>query len=358
MPSARRFSTLLVLLAAALGGSSASAQVSKSNSFTISGVNVDITAVDAIKARDQGIRDAERQAVKQLVDRLVQPQDRAKVPPLDDARLDGLIRGVEFVHEHAGSNHYTATLDVVFSAEPVKAWLGGAGITVAETVTRQALVVPLWKDQNGVEPLDDKNPWRDAWQALDTSGSVVPVTVVRGDPADKDAAAVESLYIGDVSALSRIDDRYHAPMVIVAIVEGDKDKGPLTVSGLRYDAQTGVRSDLPKLTLTDPSQLGDAAKKIHDGVEADWRNVAVVNRDTQAGMDVTVPIQALADWVRVRQRLGSVPAVKNVAVRTLESDHADLHIQYYGSPEDLQRTLAQVGLQLDKNGDQWQLRSQ
>ncbi|HTR83094.1 MAG TPA: DUF2066 domain-containing protein [Reyranella sp.] len=357
MPSARRFSTLLALLAVSLGGSAA-AQVSNGNSFTIGGINVDITAADAIKARQQGIRDAERQAVKQLVDRMVAPQDRAKVPPLDDAKLDGLIRGVEFANEHASSNHYTATINVVFSAEPVKAWLGEGSISLSETVSRQALVVPLWKGPNGVEPLDSRNPWRDAWLALDTSGSAVPVTVVRGDPADQGAASVESLYVGDVSALSQLDERYRAPLVIVAIVEGDRDKGPLVVSGLRYDAQTGARSELPKLTLTDPAQLGEAAKKLHAGVEADWRSVAVVRRDTQAGMDVTVPIQTLADWVRIRQRLGSVPAVKNIAVRTLESDHADLHLDYYGSAEDLQHTLAQVGLQLAKNADQWQLRLQ
>ena len=57
-------------------------------------------------------------------------------------------------------------------------------------------------------------------------GQPVPVAVVRGDQLDQDAITVEQAYVGDVTALSRLDERYRAPVVIVAIVEGEKD-GPI-----------------------------------------------------------------------------------------------------------------------------------
>jgi len=44
-----------------------------------------------------------------------------------------------------------------------------------------------------------------------------------------------------------------------------------------------------------------------------------------------------------------------VSVRSLESDRAELHLDYFGTAEQLQRTLAQAGLQLDKDADQWRL---
>jgi hypothetical protein len=358
MPPARWFSTIFVVLLAGLVLTGpVRAQIASNNTYTIGGVNVDITAADAVQARQQGIRDAERQAVKMLVEKMVSPEDRAKVPPLDDARLQSLVRGVEFAHERAAGNQYQATLDVVFSAQPVKAWLGEAGIGVVETVARAALVVPLWKDKDGVEPLDDRNAWREAWQGLDTSASAVPVTVVRGDQLDQNALSVEEAYVGDVSALSRLNERYHSPTIIVAIVEGNKNAGPLTVSGIRYDAQTGARSDIAKVTVDDPKQLGDAAKKMHDQLAEQWRSIATVNRDAPGSLDVTVPIRALSDWVQVRQRLGAVPAIKNVSVRTLEADHADVHLDFYGTPEQLQQTLAQAGLQLNRDADTWQLQA-
>jgi hypothetical protein len=356
MLPARWFSTILVFLLAAVAAvGMAQAQVANNNTYTISGVDVDITGTDAVKARDQGIIEAERKAAKMLVDQMVAPEDRAKVPPLDDGRLQGLVRSVEFVRERAAGSHYQATLNVIFATPQVKAWLGQAGVGVVETVTRPALVVPLWKDNDGVEPLDDNNAWRDAWKALDTSGSAVPVTVVRGDQLDQNALSVEEAYVGDVSALSRLNQRYHMPVIIVAVVEGDKQSGPLTVGGMRYDTQTGARSDIPKVTVKDAQGLADAAKAMHAKLAEQWRSIATVRPDSEATMDVTVPIRSLGDWVQIRQRLASVPAVKKVSVRTLESDHADLNLDYLGSPDQLQQTLSQVGLQLVQDGDQWRL---
>jgi hypothetical protein len=237
----------------------------------------------------------------------------------------------------------------------VKAWLSEAGIAVAETVARPALLVPLWKDKNGVEPFDDRNAWRDAWSKLDTSGSAVPLTVVRGDQLDQNAMSVEEAYVGDVSALTRLNERYRLPTVIVAVVEGDKETGPLSIGGIRYDTQTGARSDLPQMTVAGAGQLADAATKIQARLDADWRGMAVVRRDASDSMDVVVPIRALSDWVQVRQRLGAVPAIKGIVVRTLESDRAELHLDYFGTPDQLQQTLAQAGLQLARDGDGWRL---
>ncbi len=361
MPLGRWFShwfsaIVVVLLGVTAVSTGAIAQISSGNTYTIGGIDVDVTAADAIKAREQGIREAQSRAAKMLVERMVAPEDRSKVPPLDAARLDGMIRGVEFARERTSPNRYIATLSVVFAADPVKAWLGQSGIAISETVARGALVIPLWKGKNGVEALDDRNPWRDAWRALDTSGSAVPVTVVRGDGLDQSAVSVEEAYVGDVSALARLNERYRAPTIIVAIVEGDKN-GPLTVGGIRYDTQTGARSEIAKVTVADAGQLADAARKMHAKLDEDWRGIAVVRRDSQAALDVVVPIRALSDWVQVRQRLGAVPAVKSVFVRSLESDRAEVRLEYFGTQEQLQRTLAQAGLQLNKDADQWRLQA-
>jgi len=354
MPPVRWFSTIVVALLAVLAaGDGVRAQ--GSNAYTVAGVDVDVTAADAVQARQQGIAEARRKAAKMLVERMVAPEDRARVSTPGDAALEGMVRGVEFVRERSAPGRYIATLNVVFQPDSVKSWLGGAGVKIAETVSRPALVIPLWKGKAGVEPLDDRNVWREAWRTLDTSGSAVPVTLVRGDQLDQNAVTAEELYVGDVSALARLNERYRAPTIIVAVVEGDKDTGPFTVGGLRYDTQTGARSEIPKTTLPDAGQLAEAAKQIHAKLDEQWRGVATVRRDSQDSIDVYVPIRALGDWVQVRQRLGGVPAVKGVVVRNLESDRAELRLEYFGTTDELQRTLATAGLTLDKESDKWRL---
>ena len=356
MPIGRWFSTIVAILLAALAvGGEASAQVATGNSYAITGIDVDVNAADAVKAREQGIQEAKRRASRMLVDRLVAAEDRSRVPPLDDVRLDNMVRGVEFIRERSAPNRYIATLNVVFAADQAKAWLAESGAKVVETVARPALVIPLWKGKAGVEALDDRNAWREAWRTLDTAGSAVPVTMVRGDPTDQSALSAEEAYVGDVTALSRLNERYRAPTIIVAVVAGDKETGALSVGGVRYDMRTGARSEIAPVPVEGAAQLGEAAKKMHARLDEDWRSIAVVRRDSQDALDVVVPLRALGDWVQVRQRLGAVPAVKSVAVRSLESDRAELHLEYYGTAEELQRTLAQAGLTLDKDADQWRL---
>ena len=359
MPIGRWFSTIVAALLAALAAGALSggalAQAPAANAYTVDGVDVDATGADPIKARDQGIRDARRKALQMLVDRMVAPEDRARLPQVSDAQLDGMVRGVEFVRERSAPGRYIGTLNVVFAPDQVKAWMSGSGAKTVETVQKPALVVPLWKGRDGLQPLDDRNAWRDAWQQLDGANSTVPVTVMRGDATDQGAMSPEEAYVGDISALSRLNARYRMPTIIVVTVEGDKASGPLTIGGMRYDTQTGQRTEIAKTSLPDAAQLGDTAKKVHAKVEEDWRGIATVRRDSQDSLDVFVPIRALGDWVQVRQRLGSVPAVKNVAVKQLESDRAELRLDYFGTPEELQRILAQAGLQLDKDADKWRL---
>jgi len=354
MPSARKFSTILGMVLVFFACAVQAQVTTSGNTYSVGDINVDVTGADAIQARQKGIREAQQQGIKLLVERMVPAEDRARVPPIDDRRLGGLVRGTEFQSERTAGNRYIATLTVVFNAPAVRAWLNEANVAPAETVRRAALVIPLWKGRNGLEPLDDRNGWRDAWSGLDTSATAVPITVVRGDQLDQNALSVEEAYVGDVSALARLNERYRVPTVIVAIVEGDK-AGPLTVGGVRYDLQTGAKADLPRITVPDASQLGDAAKRMHAKLDEEWRGLATVRRDQQAALDVEVPIKALAEWVQIRQRLGAIPSIKTVSVRSLESDRAELRLDYFGTPEQLQKTLGQAGLQLDKDADKWRL---
>lgn len=349
----RRLLSVLAGLAAMLAVAEVSAQ--GSSTYTVTGVDVDVSAPDAVQARQQGLAEARRKAARTLIERVVAPDERSRVPVPADPALEGMVHGIEFVRERSAPGRYIATLNVVFQPEAVKSWLGGAGIKVAETVSRPALVIPLWKGPSGVEPLDDRNAWREAWQALDTSGSSVPVTLLRGDQLDQSAVTAEQLYVGDVAALARLNERYRAPTIVVAVVEGDKAGGGLTVGGLRYDAQTGARSEIARLPVAAAAQLPDAARQVHARIDEQWRSVATVRRDSQDAIDVYVPIRALGDWVQVRQRLGGIPAIKAVTVRSLESDRADLRLEYFGTTDELQRTLATVGLSLEKEADQWRL---
>ena len=108
MPPVRWFSTILLALLTAFS-LSGGALAQGSNTYTVTGVDVDVTAPDAVQARQQGIAEARRKAAKMLVDRVVAPEDRARVTIPSDPSLEGMVRGIEFVRERSAPARNIAT---------------------------------------------------------------------------------------------------------------------------------------------------------------------------------------------------------------------------------------------------------
>src|SRR5262249_12633642 len=107
MPPARWFSTIVLALVAALSVSDGAQAQGGGNPYTVTGVDVDVTAPDALQARQQGMAEARRKAARMLIDQLVAPEERARIAVPDDARLESMVRGIEFVRERPSDRKST-----------------------------------------------------------------------------------------------------------------------------------------------------------------------------------------------------------------------------------------------------------
>jgi hypothetical protein len=72
-----------------------------------------------------------------------------------------------------------------------------------------------------------------------------------------------------------------------------------------------------------------------------------------------LPITGLDDWVRVRERLAVLPAIRKVALVALTLQEATIEIEYLGSVDQLKTSLGEAQLDLvrgDPSGQQtWRL---
>jgi hypothetical protein len=326
--------------------------------YVVGGVVVEKTGPDPVQARNAAVADGQRRALRQLVQRIAPQADSARLPPIDDQRLQQLVRGVEFGSERVSPDRYGATLTVAFVPDRVRAWLGEAGITIGETATMTMVVVPLWRTpQGGVSPLEERHAWREAWErtAPQSAAPGLRFVVARGDENDRRLVTPEQIFVGDVGALAKIAERYRANVAVVAVLVGDPNAGTLTAEGMRYDRTTGARNPMLKIDGLGPGGLEDAARRQMAALEEEWKAVSSVKKDTQDALDAMVPIRDLQDWVRVRQRLQGLPGVKRLIVRALETDRASIRIEHYGTADDLQRALAAVGFSLQRDGSRWTL---
>jgi Uncharacterized protein conserved in bacteria (DUF2066) len=341
-------------------------------------VRVDATADSAAAARDLARIDGQRKALAVVIDHLSGSPDSAKLPKLDDKAITDMVESFEVADERMSAVRYIA--DYTFHFRPSKVRrlvhvVDNASVetgnkssseaaskpAVSESVSKPIVVLPIYQDGARIVLWDDPNPWREAWgqRSPETSGAV-RLTIPLGDAGDLAAIDADRAVSGKSEALTTIAQRNGGGETVVALAtakrEGDHVSG-VELSIKRY--RSGRLADTQSLTFdahSDESE-GDLLKRVAD--EAASEIVAKRNAnqrsDQQATLSAAVPISSLGDWIQVRDRLASVPAVRKVDLLSLTRQEARIQLRYVGSPDQLRSSLAEVDLDLGGGDPVWHL---
>jgi hypothetical protein len=115
--------TGLVLLAVACG-LLAMDGARAAQSYTVSGVAVDVTAESAVAAREQALIQGQRKAFEQLVVELLGVGQAGAVRRPSDDELSAMVQDFEVENERASAVRYIGSLTFRFDAEAVDALIG------------------------------------------------------------------------------------------------------------------------------------------------------------------------------------------------------------------------------------------
>jgi hypothetical protein len=147
--------------------------IDSASTFEIGGIEVDVSAETADKAREEGWRQAQQKGWKALWAKTNgRPVEQA--PSLTDSALNGLVAGIVVEQEQIGPKRYIATLGVLFDRARTGQLLGVSG-----SVRRSApmLVVPVMLTGSSFQSFESRNEWQKAWARFRTGNS--PVDYVR-----------------------------------------------------------------------------------------------------------------------------------------------------------------------------------
>ena len=147
--------------------------IDSASTFEIGGIEVDVTAETADKAREEGWRQAQQKGWKALWAKTNgRPPEQA--PGLTDSALNGLVSGIVVEQEQIGPKRYIATLGILFDRARTGQLLGVSG-----SVQRSApmLVVPVMLTGSSFQSFESRNVWQQAWARFRTGNS--PVDYVR-----------------------------------------------------------------------------------------------------------------------------------------------------------------------------------
>jgi hypothetical protein len=101
--------------------------VDSTSTFEVTGVEVDVTAENAMRARTEGWRRAQAEGWKLLWARThSRPPDQA--PAMSESVLNGIVSGIIIEHEQIGPRRYVARLGVLFDRARTGQMLGVQGL--------------------------------------------------------------------------------------------------------------------------------------------------------------------------------------------------------------------------------------
>ncbi len=361
-PVAGRIALALLLLAGAVAwrGQSASAagtaRPSSAALYTVSGVEVDVTAESAVAAREQAMAQARVQALKVLMARLVPSDALSRVPQVDP---NTLLRDFEVMNEKVGSTRYIGTMSVRFDPDKVRGVLWSAHIPFSDTPSDPILVLPVFEPGGPPVLFEATNPWLAAWAALKRAPRVVPFVVPGGDLDDLKAISAAQALGADSAALGAIAARYNVQQVLIADATpagadgGTADKQPPAPAGgvairLLRVAQDGSGQD----AFTVPGQPGEdqaallarAVDGVVTRVEDAWKHGAP--QGPEHTLLATMPIDSLGGWMDLRKQVEQVDGVTQVELKALSPRAAKVILHYSGEVPALQADLAAAGLML------------
>jgi hypothetical protein len=347
--------------------------------YNVAKVSVDTTAKNAVAARTNGMAQAERQALKIVLGRLVPLGALEQLPEFTKEEVEQLVTGVAVRKEQTSTTRYIAILDVNFNQYAVKQLLASYGIPYSEERGPSISVLPLMLAGDSVTG-EGKERWRQAWEDLDISHSVTPATILR-PRADLDAGTVKAMLAGDAEAFAAMQSAYGYGGLVVAVgeVKGDAFTTQLVgedgVGAINFSQSEAIGGDAKaaaqkaataalailenrwKVMRSGGPPPTDAAYEENPpapGLEEQPAGPTEVPRNVAA----LVEFSGLRDWQQIRTRLTQIAGLQGLEVNALSARGASVTFDFAGSLDRLQAALGQNGFALDERDGAFVLRSQ
>jgi hypothetical protein len=297
-------------LLAALAWTSPASAATFPPAFVVAGVPVDATAQNAVAAREAARAQGAATALRHLLQRLTAPADWDRLPVESAAAALDLVADVEVADEHSSAVRYLATYTFRFNPNGVRRLLKDAGLNFTEMPGKPVIVLPVLNDRDGARLWEEPNPWRDAWNAIPGRYGIVPWIVPTGDLQDVSAVNVASLAQPNPDQLRSLAQRYDNGDVVVATAT--LSGSHLAIGVARYAADGGVdtQSTSADGAAADPALFRAGVQAAVTLLENGWKQLTLpASGSADQAIEVEAAVTGPADWARLEDRLGKVPAI-------------------------------------------------
>ncbi|WP_168190326.1 DUF2066 domain-containing protein [Luteithermobacter gelatinilyticus] len=328
--------------------------------YTIYDIAVDETARNVAQARIIALTKGQREALTQLLRKILRPEDLDKLPYFDDRQVRDLISGFEILDERNSDVRYIARLRVHFSRNKVFDLLSLLQIPFAETLSAPVTILPVLRKDGAYFLWEDRNEWKKAWEAYEGLNSLVPVVIPPSTFKQQLLITSWQAEAGFPASLEKFARAQEVKDLVVAIAVLNKD-----IVRDRYDMTLTLRRGLKgEVVFSKHLQAGvddmalpgaEVALLYEKGIAATmeylntvWREKVLVHFGVAASVRFDARFLDMAEWREIHERLMAIPLVRKVKLQRLALNHATLEVDHAGEYEQLMLTLRQKGLLVEE----------
>ncbi|MEZ5814822.1 MAG: DUF2066 domain-containing protein [Alphaproteobacteria bacterium] len=318
--------------------------------FTVENVTVDVSAENALKAREKAFEQAQVKAFEQLTTRMLsESQLQAFRPPAPET-ISILIQDYEVSNEKLSSKRYIGTYKFRFKDRDVKRFFSGQGASYTDVASQPLLILPFLDTGEGTLLWSHQNAWMKAWaSAPNLSGGLVPMLVPLGDLSDVSDIGDDEALTYSKRRLSAMLERYGASEAVIAIARPEGTA--LNIQLYRTDrARPEYVHQILERAL--PGQASGeiytrAVQSVKAALRKDWKQKTIVDSRAHGTIRVRAQFASLQEWSGLERALSRVSGISDITLTALSPRQAYLDLTYDGNMERLKIALAQSGLVLN-----------
>lgn len=355
--------------------------------FTVEGVEVDVTAENAVKAREKAMDEAQVKAYHMLAERFLGAEAMKTFVDPDPITVSSLVQDFEVTKEQLSKKRYKGTYTVRFRPNALRNQMASSGRAMPAAPKKPVLVLPFYQVGGNTVLWSENNPWMTAWRSFSSvTNAVIPLgdandmaQIDDSDALEYDPVEVQELAerygADDVAVLLASPEPTGAQGRLVVNIYNNGFNGPTFVQKLVVEQQPGEEES---------TMFQRAAGQVRGMLGGNWKaNAAYDPSVAQQGTGQnttfttttttygTPPVNAqrggaipytrtalgpskmytararfasVQDWVRMKNTLDRVYGMQAVMIKSLKSREAALDLRYAGDIPSLQLALQNAGI--------------
>ncbi len=325
--------------------------------FTVFGVEVDVRAENATVAKRMALEDAENEAFKTLVTRLVREEDTAAIVLPEDFQAREYVLGLEVEKEQNSRVRYIGTISVTFDAEKMANFFSERNIPYVAFGPPKTLAFPLYWVEGDYLLWGERNTLKAVWEAAPERNRLTRYVLPRGTAAELTSISAGQVIEGRQENQLQVLMHQYGAGRMAAIGARVRRSTSGEVLALEMEIFRPLEGLAPEQRVFRPFPGEDDATLIRraldaflDGEDEAWKIQATTETTELSEMALLVPTENPGVWADVKTRLSNTPIVASVHIARMAIPETYIAIRFSGTNDQLALALRQKGLILFRAG--------